>query len=66
LWRAAPPRAAHRRPRDPADDIDTHVVLYLLHADTAKAARAEDLQDGQVIDGQLTIRNPFAASPPRA
>jgi predicted nucleic acid-binding protein len=21
----------------------------------------EDLQDGQVIDGQLTIRNPFAS-----
>ena len=31
-----------------------------------KTLHTEDLQHGQVIDGQLTIRNPFAASPPRA
>lgn len=42
--------------------FDTNVLLYLLSEDAAKADRAEDLQDGQHIEDQLTVKNPFATS----
>jgi predicted nucleic acid-binding protein len=42
--------------------FDTNVLLYLLSADAAKADRAEDLQDGQRLDDQLTVKNPFATA----
>jgi predicted nucleic acid-binding protein len=35
----------------------TNVLLYLLSEDETKVNRAE-----QVIDGRLTIRNPFVAA----
>jgi predicted nucleic acid-binding protein len=52
--------------------LDTNVVLCLLSGDPVKADRSEellagcttlyseDMHNGQVIDRQLTIRNPFA------
>jgi predicted nucleic acid-binding protein len=39
---------------------DALVVAAALAADCT-TLYSEDLQDGQVIDGHLTIRNPFAA-----
>jgi predicted nucleic acid-binding protein len=41
---------------------DSLVVASALEADCA-TLYSEDLQDGQVIDGRLTIRNPFARGP---
>lgn len=58
--------------------FDTSILLYLLSADDRKADTAEvllqrsgnisseDLQDRQVIDGTLTIVNPFNAPAPAA
>jgi predicted nucleic acid-binding protein len=41
---------------------DALVVASALEVDCA-TLYSEDLQDGQVIDGRLTIRNPFARGP---
>ena len=41
---------------------DALVVAAALEAGCA-TLYSEDLRDGQTIDGQLTIRNPFARSP---
>jgi predicted nucleic acid-binding protein len=40
---------------------DTLVIAAALEAGCA-TLYSEDLHDGQTIDGQLTIRNPFARS----
>ena len=42
---------------------DALIVASALDAD-CKTLYTEDLQDGQVIDGRLTVRNPFKARSP--
>jgi len=42
--------------------VDTNVAVYALGTG-CDALYSEDMQDGQVFEGRLTVRNPFAAQP---
>ncbi|MFO1219730.1 MAG: PIN domain-containing protein [Burkholderiaceae bacterium] len=54
-------RALHIAERHGLSIYDALIVSAALLAG-CKTLHSEDLQDGQVIERQLTIRNPFAAS----
>jgi predicted nucleic acid-binding protein len=54
-------RALHVAERYGLSIYDALVVSAALLAN-CRTLHSEDMQDGQVIDRQLTIRNPFAAS----
>jgi len=42
--------------------VDTNVAVYAL-ATGCDTLYSEDMQDGQVFEDRLTVRNPFAAQP---
>ena len=42
--------------------VDTNVAVYALAAG-CDTLYSEDMQDGQVFEDRLTVRNPFAAQP---